>query len=232
MKSSKLIQLLFLVLCVFGCEQPGLVSQNKELKEQLEKIQAKKRSDQRLGQYTLNMIAVAERSLPKDKRLSDAHKQILANTIVKVVNDVFNKKEQKHAFIAILAIESRFQKFAQSPTGPKGLAQVSKTAFKDAMKYCGIGNYTASDVWNEELNLYAGACYFRHQLQLSNNDIFEALISYNQGPYSTSAKNYARNGTLDKIEPLKYIAKFTYLKQKMTDMKSVKRHVVNDLVKK
>jgi hypothetical protein len=152
-------------------------------------------------------------------RISSAKKQVLARAIVRVSNDIFTREEDKKAFISIIAIESAFQRFVQSPTGPKGYSQMAKKSFFEAMADCGVTNLHDEDVWETDLNLYAGACYFRKQLDANNGDQYMAMIAYNQGPASDSLKSYAKSGSMDNIEVLKYMAKFTFLKRTLTDTK-------------
>jgi soluble lytic murein transglycosylase-like protein len=133
-----------------------------------------------------------------------------------VANDVFEKKENKMAFIAVIAIESEFQKYAQSPTGPRGLTQVAKSSFNEGLAKCGVTNVHDDDVWETEINLYAGACYFKNILEMHNNDPYIAIVAYNQGPNSADIKKYSQFGMLNTPEALKYVARFTFLKRTVT----------------
>jgi len=195
--------------------------------ELLKQHAEREEADLRLGQYAINAMYA---SGAKDK-MSDAKKQTLARAIVRVSNDIFLKDEEKRAFISIIAIESAFQRFAQSPTGPKGYAQVAKAAFHEGMKDCGITDLREGDVWETDLNLYAGACYFRKQLDANNGDQYMAMIAYNQGPSSESLKTYTKNGLMENVEVLKYMAKFTFLKRTLTDIKQPNTTAVSDLPK-
>lgn len=188
----------------------------KENQDKLAEIAAREVADQRLGQYAINMMYL---SGAKDK-ISDGKKQVLARSIVRVANDIFEKEDSKRAFIAVLAIESAFQRFAQSPTGPKGYAQLAKKSFHEAMSDCGVEHLNDEDVWETDINLYAGACYFRKVLDAYDGDQLAAIVAYNQGPNSDSAKSYAKHGSLDNMEALKYVAKFSFLKRKVTDQKT------------
>lgn len=172
-------------------------------------------ADLLLGQYAINMMY----HTPSRLLLSDARKQILARSIVRVSNDVFDRVEDRKAFIAVIAIESGFQRNAQSPTGPRGLSQVAKKAFKEGLDNCGIPPSNDEDVWDTDINLYAGACYFRALLERNNNDPFIAIVAYNKGPNSESIKTYSKYGKLDDVEALKYVAKFNFLKRTVPEGK-------------
>jgi len=190
-------------------------NETTQLIEKLKKIEEQQEADLRLGQYALNAMYKAG---AKDK-ISDAKKQVLARAIVRVSNDIFDKEEERKAFISIIAIESAFQRFVQSPTGPKGYSQVAKNAFYEAMAACGVTSLHEDDVWETDLNLYAGACYFRKQLDANGGDQYMAMIAYNQGPASESLKSYTKNGSTENLEVMKYMMKFTFLKRTLTDKK-------------
>jgi Transglycosylase SLT domain len=185
----------------------------RAMQEQLAALKAKEDESNRLGQYVINMMYWCG---AKDK-LSDGNKQVLASDIVEVSNAIFEKEDTKKAFVAVIAIESCFQRFAQSPTGPKGYAQLAKVSFHEALGDCGINNLKDDDVWNTKLNLYAGACYFRKVLERFNGDTYAAIVAYNQGPNSEAAKTYAKHGWMDNTEALKYVARFSFLDRKVTD---------------
>lgn len=175
----------------------------------------KESADLLLGQYAINMM----HHTPAGLSLSDARKQTLARSIVRVSSDVFDHVEDRKAFIAVIAIESGFQRNAQSPTGPRGLSQVAKKAFKEGLDNCGIPSANDEDVWDTDINLYAGACYFRALLERNGNDPFIAIVAYNKGPNSESIKTYSKSGKLDDVEALKYVAKFNFLKRTVPEGK-------------
>lgn len=207
--------------------QVQLVTVSSTADADLKVIAEQTDANERLGQYAINAMFLAG---AKDK-ISDARKQVLARSIVRVANDIFEKEEHRRSFIGIVAIESAFQRFVQSPTGPKGYSQVAKKAFYEAMEACGVVGLHEEDVWETEINLYAGACYFRKQLDANNGDTYMAMIAYNQGPSSASLKSYTKNGSLENLEVLKYMAKFTFLKRTLTDTKTPNVPTIKELPK-
>jgi hypothetical protein len=186
------------------------------LKSKLQGIEDQQKADEALGQYVINMMYMSPETI---KTLSPARMQVLARSIVRVSNDIFTTEENKRAFVAALQIESRFIKYAQSPTGPKGLGQLARAAFHEGLTNCGIPKANDDDVWETDLNLYGSACYFKAQLVAFNNEPFQAIVAYNQGPNHPDAKNYKVGIPPSGNEPLKYIARFAYL-QKVTDKKT------------
>lgn len=193
--------------------------------EEIKKIQQIEEQNQLLGQYIINMMY----QVPKARKLSDARKQVLARSIVRVANDIFDDIEHKKAFVAVIAIESEFQKYAQSPTGPRGLTQVARAAFNEGLAKCGVTNVNDDDVWETEINLYAGACYFKNVLQMHNNDPYIAIVAYNQGPNSADIKKYSQYGMLSTPEALKYVARFTFLKRTTTSDQKPDTPNINEL---
>ena len=205
-----------------------------ELEEKLRVIKDKEEADERLGQYAVNQMYKSPNTV---KNLSPARMQVLARDIVRVANNIFDIEVEKQAFVSILQIESQFLKGAQSPTGPKGLAQLAKATFHGAMANCGVKDLKDDDVWETELNLYAGACYFKEQLVREKSAvpglgyIMAAMVDYNQGPYGIDAEVYRKTGKLKKIEPIRYLKAYKWLTDNTTDQKMVGIPAIADLPK-
>jgi len=193
---------------------PADMAELDRLRAEMKSIKDRETAEQALGDYTLRIMMMTTAST----KLSDAKKQVLAREIVRVANDTFDTLDHKHAFVGLLAIESAFQRHAVSPTGPRGLGQVGHGALKEGLSVCGITKFDDSDVFDTTLNLTASACYFRTILEANGGDIIASLVFYNQGPSSESGKKYAKTGQLDNIEALKYVARFSFLKQKAADL--------------
>lgn len=236
MKTSHLkLAIVAIVAALSGCDKlqtstADLASERSRIQALEAQVKAAKdqaEADQRLGQYAINMMHLCG---GKDK-LSDGAKQTLATDIIEVSNAIFEMDDSKKAYITVVAIESCFQRFAQSPTGPKGYAQLARASFHEAMKDCGIEGLKDDDVWNTKLNLYAGACYFRKVLDAFGGDPYAAIVAYNQGPNSEAAKTYAKHGWMDNMEALKYVARFSFLKRKVTDEKTENTPAIQDLPK-
>jgi hypothetical protein len=189
---------------------------NSDLEAELKKMKDQELLDDRLGQYAINMMYRSG----AQNRLSKGKMQILARSIVRVANDIFPESEQKRRdFVMVLAIESGFNRFAQSPTGPKGYGQLARASFHEGMRECGMSDMHDEDVWETDLNLYAAACYFKKMLISADNDTGLAVISYNQGSNSESAKSYKKSGDMTQLEPLRYLSKITFLTKTVTDQK-------------
>lgn len=223
MKTKFLLGIIVLsFLGTVGISELKNISRNREfeekskaLDEQLKVLKAKEEEDEKLGQYIINMMYMTSART----KLSDTMKQVRARAIVRVANDIFDSYEHKKAHVAVLAIESGFNHLAQSPTGPKGIGQMAKSAFKEGISMCISAGVNEDDVWDAEINLYASACYFKMLLERYNGDPYAAIVSYNQGANSDAAKSYTKSGNIDNIEALKYVAKFTFLKRNVTEEK-------------
>lgn len=187
---------------------------------QLADIKQQELDDNSLGQFAINSMFESREGV----KISNASKQMMARDIVVVSNHVFQNVDQKEHFVMVVMMESGFQKYAQSPTGPKGLTQVAKAAFKEGLTdYCGVKGVADDDVWNPILNLYAGACYYRRQIEESSGNLARASLRYNQGPYSAADKSYSKGGRIGNLEGLEYIAKITYLEKHLNSNKSPDR---------
>lgn len=199
-------------------QDDGKAAKIAELEGKLQAIKDKEDADARLAQYTLNMMYISPKTV---KELSPARMNVLAKTIVRVADDIFDNDSQKRDFVMVLQIESGFLKYAQSPTGPKGLAQLARLTFHEALAACGVKDVKDDDVWETDLNLYAGACYFKQQLmdpRFKGEGRF-AIIAYNQGPEAKDATTYPKSGWLTGLEPLKYQARYSFLDVAVTDEK-------------
>lgn len=190
----------------------------------VEAIKAQEEQDQALGQFIINMMYRTRAG----EKLSAVKKQILARAIVRVANDVFEAFEHKKAFVIALSIESAFARTAQSPTGPRGYSQVAKKAFAEGMALCGAPDVHDEDVWETDINLYAGACYFRNLLE-TVEDPGIAIVHYNQGPNSEAARMYAKTGDLTQPEALRYVAKFNFLDRTVPVEKAPGVPAINEL---
>lgn len=191
-------------------------TQISELKQQLAILKSQEEQDMALGQYVINMMYQTRAG----NVISNALKQVIAQALVRITNSVFDNPEHRKAFVAVVAIESEFLRTAQSPTGPRGLSQVAKAAFKEGLQDCGITDIKDNDVWEMDINLYAGACYFKTLLEKSGGDPYIAIVAYNQGLNSTDMKTYSRTGWMDGKEALKYVARFNYLKRTVKEEKA------------
>jgi len=198
------------------------------LAEKLKVYTDKEEADKRLGQYVVNMMF---RSPETVRQLSPAYMLSLAQDIVEVTDNIFDKEIERRGFIGALQIESRFLKYAQSPTGPKGLAQVARKTFHYSIGLCGIPAANDNDAWDTKLNLYAGACYFKEQLDANGGDVIAAIVAYNQGPNDDDAKRYPKDGVVKGHEPLAYVVKWVFNKDHTTDTKMPGVPAISDLPK-
>ncbi|MDH1146377.1 transglycosylase SLT domain-containing protein [Pseudomonas mosselii] len=72
-------------------------------------------------------------------------------------------------------MESRFDPNAQSPTGPRGLAQMTKATGR------AYGLVSADDFFNPSKSIDAAARHMRDNVKLAGGDELKALLLYNQG---------------------------------------------------
>jgi hypothetical protein len=215
------------------------------LEAQLQAIKTKEVADQDMGQFVVNMMYKSPTTV---KSLSPAVMQVMVRNIVRDLDDVMGDDViMKEMFVGAVQIESKFLRNAQSPTGPKGLSQTTRATFHEALKSCGVNDVRDSDVWDMDMSIYAGACYFKalytayYNKQCPDNPkepwtkkvcaASMASVAYNQGPDSEAAKSFAKTGLVTELEPAIYQGKVivnmtTTIDQKMPGVPSV-----NDLPK-
>lgn len=112
-----------------------------------------------------------------------------------------------------------------------------------------------NDVWDADLSIYAGACYFKWLYNSYYSGTYEgttkqicpdnkkepmlkklcagqaASIAYNQGENSTAIKDFLKNGVLHEIEPAAYQGKIIFNVTTTSDQKQPDIPVFSDLSK-
>jgi len=106
----------------------------------------------------------------------------------KITNSVFNLS-RKHGFnpylvMAIIFVESRFNRRAVSRAGACGLMQVNYPVWKDEL------NIDRSRLTQIDYNIELGLTILKGYLQETKGDIIKALILYNNG-YKYTNSNYS-----------------------------------------
>ena len=145
--------------------------------------------------------------------LSPMRRQLLAQLLVGIANNTFDRPSEKRDWIRVLAIESKFDNTAKSPVGAVGLGQVMPQYVKDFGKFCGLKDLREGDAQDLLVNATLSACVWRRILENTpDRSVVLALSSYNAGPTSTSTKNIQRFGSPVE-ETAKYITRFTFLKE-------------------
>ncbi len=182
----------------------------KLLKVQMEELKRQEAEDMALGQFVLSLMNEV------NANLSPMRKILVAQTVVRVTNNIFDKKEQKYNFAVLLAIESKFNNTAVSPVGAAGISQVMPQYAKEFATKCGINDYKPDDLKDIELNMTIGACQFNALLQSEKikGVVAAALVAYNAGINSTSFKSLVGLRNIENVESASYVTKFQFLREK------------------
>ena len=169
------------------------------------------KKEKKLGTFVIDLMNEVNVKLSKTK------KQVIAQTFVRVANDVFTKEEQKYQFALILALESRFDNSAKSPSGAVGIAQVIPRYVKEFASRCGLEDVSEADLTNVEISILVGACQFRALINHQNikENIALALFAYNAGINSRSFQDLVGMKNTSNLESANYVTKFTYLSNVM-----------------
>jgi len=183
---------------VSGCE--SLVT--KEVEQEVVPVS--------LSEYTLKMM---------DKcgiaKTSPLKKEILVRQIVRVSEERLSNRVAQEAFITLICIESKFNQSAKSPVGATGLAQVMPRYIKDFASLCSL-EINPDDIFDPEINLTLGACYFNSLLKdekISGN-VGLALGAYNAGKYGETFKKLTKMQAINN-ETANYISKYLVLRESM-----------------
>ena len=90
-------------------------------------------------------------------------------------------KLDKYLVYAVMRTESRFDKFAVSKVGAKGLMQITDETGNDCAKRLKIPSYATDALFDPEINIQIG-CYYLKSLIDKYDNINNALAAYNGGP--------------------------------------------------
>lgn len=137
----------------------------------------------------LFLFAVRASSYMKkvNKNLSDAD----AHEIIMYVNQAAEEYGiDRHLLLAIIRIESRFNKNAASPDGAKGLTQVIPRYHKDKIVIAQRRFNGRLSLFHPGVSIFVGASVLRGYID-SSNSMSQALLKYNGSVYDPTAK-YAK----------------------------------------
>ncbi len=245
MKTSSKLAIVAIAVALMGCDKKTNTTplasssdaKTAQLQAKFEEITKQEEADARLGQYIVNMMFKSPETV---RELSPAMMNMLARNIVRDTGDVMgNEVMMKQFFIGAVQLESKFLRFSQSPTGPKGLSQTTKATFHNALKFCGINEVHDNDVWDTDLSIIAGACYYKWLYSSYRDGYYtdnsghatsrkicpdtpqqpvlkeicagqHASVAYNQGESSKAIKSFLKSGVLSEIEPAIYNGKVIF----------------------
>jgi len=154
-------------------------------------------------------------------------------------NDGYEHKLTKNLILSIIEQESKFNPYAVSKAGARGLMQLMPITAED----CNINGIAINDAFNPEENIGCGTQYFGKLLNRYGGDVKLALAAYNAGPSNVDngqipdfkeTKNYIKkvmaklvayeNGT-EQDKPATFIAKAG---KKPSQGKQTVEHVVQE----
>lgn len=106
--------------------------------------------------------------------------------------------------LAVIYVESGFNKRAKSHAEAHGLMQMTEIAVKDAVKHCNLRPVAMDNLFDSYTNVKYGTCYLSKLLTETGGDWDRALIAYNGG-YAQLQK-YDRGETIA-AETANYVLK-------------------------
>lgn len=182
-----------------------------QTKEQLAIARTKERS--RLIELTLNAMEISKSSLGEYQRAS------LSSQIAQIAMAKIALPELRNSWIALLAIESRFDVKAKSPMGAQGIGQVTIGTAKDFALSCGLADgVSVEDLAEPVVNLTLSACIFSELYKGVGNSVTLSLVAYNAGRYSKSIKDLNALRAVN-LETSNYVAKHSILLELLSTTK-------------
>lgn len=165
--------------------------------------------DERLGNFALLMMDIVGADL------SPVRRTILARTIVRVSGEILSNYSHREAFIGLVAQESRFNANAKSPVGASGLTQIMPQYASEFAKLCGLNDFKQTDLFDAELNLYLGACFFRSLLEnkVINGNPVAAKVAYNSGLNGAAIKGLLAQRGITNLETNNYSTMIEFKKE-------------------
>lgn len=83
--------------------------------------------------------------------------------------------------LAVMYVESAFNKYAVSHANAVGLMQMTQVALTDVAASCNLPLIPLSDLHDPELNVKYGSCFLKSMLEKAEGNWTKALILYNGG---------------------------------------------------
>ena len=106
--------------------------------------------------------------------------------------------------LAVIYVESAFNKKAKSSADAHGLMQMTEVAVKDAVKHCNLRPVAMDNLFDSYTNVKYGTCYLSKLLQHVEGDWDRALVAYNGG--YAQLQRYDRGETIA-TETANYVLK-------------------------
>ncbi len=83
---------------------------------------------------------------------------------------------------AVILTESKFDTYAESPVGAKGLMQLTDETGADCAKVLRIQNFSAEQLFEPDVNIRLGCYYLKRLIQDYDGITETAIAAYNGGP--------------------------------------------------
>ena len=136
---------------------------------------------------------------------------------------------EKELVFAIIRTESKFDPYAVSKTGARGLMQIQTETAKDCATTLKLTDFTPDDLFDPRVNIHLGCYYFSRLLHRYNGNVMLAVAAYNGGPGNVEKwlkdKEYTNeHGDLVQIpflETRNYVARVTQAYEKYRQLYAV-----------
>ena len=88
----------------------------------------------------------------------------------------------KYLVYSVIRVESKFDQYAVSGAGAKGLMQLQDETAEECAAKLKKQVKVPDDLYDPEVNIMLGSYYLSHLIQLFDGDIEKAVMAYNGGP--------------------------------------------------
>ena len=149
-----------------------------------EDAQLKLRNDDHLSSFAVRASLYMKKA---NKNLSDADAQAIALYVTQASEEY---GIDRNLLLAIIRIESRFNKNAASPDGAKGLTQVIPRYHKDKIVIAQRRFHERLSLFHPGVSIFVGASVLREYMD-SSKSLHTALLKYNGSLYDPTAR-YAK----------------------------------------
>jgi soluble lytic murein transglycosylase-like protein len=162
----------------------AIVLSARQVENQKNILSLQKTVDKLNREISIHVEAIAKTDF---YRFQENIYRLQAPEFAKITNSVFNQS-RKYGFnpyliMAIIFVESNFNRHAVSKAGAYGLMQINYAVWKDELK---INFYKITQV---DYNIELGLVILKNYLRETSGDILQALILYNNG-YKQNTSNY------------------------------------------
>lgn len=176
---------------------PALLASTGAYNEVAGPLTAGEQAETRIYNCTMNLFAAAGKPSTHETRKLPA-----LYTRASRIKDV----EFMEWALAVMYVESKFDRLAVSPKDARGLMQMTEIAVEDSIQGCKLPRIPADKLHDSFTNVRYGTCFLSMMNKVATGDWVRTLILYNGG--YVQLQKYDRGLTMAR-ETTEYVTKVT-----------------------